>query len=87
MFPLCSAAGDLECRVASLARSLSLSLSLSHTHTLTHKHTLYLSLSLGSGVEVHAALPPLSCLTQSVFEVVLQKSTPPEIRQLILDYH
>ena len=31
-------------------------------------------------------LPSLSYLTRSVFEVVLQRSTPPQIHQLILHY-
>jgi len=37
--------------------------------------------SLGSGV------PPRAYLTQSVFRIILQKSTPPQIRQRILYYY
>jgi hypothetical protein len=44
----------------------------------------------GMGVSAFSETPALGrCLylTQSVFQVFLQKSTPPQIRQLILLYH
>ena len=71
----------------SLALSLSLCLSLVLSHSLSLK-TLSGWLSGGGrrlGV-TGAGAGRRSYLTQTVFKVVCQKSTPPQIRQLILHY-
>ena len=87
----------------SLAHTLSLSLSLFHFLSLslshTHKHTRTLQVLTDPGIAVFDGLStadfykfrgsvcPLPCLTQSVFEVVLQKSASPRIHQRVLDYN